>query len=247
MKLRLPALLMVTGVLGFSVSSVAYATKPNEDNEHKVTICHRTNSETNPYVQITVDYAAANSQGGSDHQHHAGPVFEVGLKADHIKWGDIIPEVEGEVTALNWTSAGIAIYENDCRVPGETVDDVDCSDFDTQEEAQAVLDADPTDPYGLDRDGDGLACETLPTPTPTPTVTPTPPVVVTPPVVTPPAPSLEKQAEAFAQQNPAPGQVNVPGELAHTGPEDALPLLGMGSSSILAGLGALISSRRRRK
>ena len=31
--------------------------------------------------------------------------------------------------------------------PGE---DLDCSDFDTQEQAQAVLDADPSDPHGLD-------------------------------------------------------------------------------------------------
>lgn len=41
-------------------------------------------------------------------------------------------------------------------------DDLNCSDFDTQAEAQAHLDADPSDPDGLDRDGDGIACENLP-------------------------------------------------------------------------------------
>lgn len=41
-------------------------------------------------------------------------------------------------------------------------DDLNCSDFDTQPEAQAHLDADPDDPDGLDRDGDGIACENLP-------------------------------------------------------------------------------------
>jgi excalibur calcium-binding domain-containing protein len=45
-------------------------------------------------------------------------------------------------------------------------DDLDCSDFDYQEEAQAVLDADPRDPHRLDggSDGpaDGVACESLP-------------------------------------------------------------------------------------
>ena len=40
--------------------------------------------------------------------------------------------------------------------------DLDCADFATQEEAQAMLDADPSDPNGLDADGDGVACETLP-------------------------------------------------------------------------------------
>lgn len=41
-------------------------------------------------------------------------------------------------------------------------DDLNCSDFATQQEAQAHLDADPSDPDKLDRDGDGIACESLP-------------------------------------------------------------------------------------
>lgn len=40
--------------------------------------------------------------------------------------------------------------------------DLNCTDFDTQPEAQAELDADPGDPHGLDRDGNGVACESLP-------------------------------------------------------------------------------------
>ena len=40
--------------------------------------------------------------------------------------------------------------------------DLDCADFATQEEAQAVLDADPSDPNGLDGEGDGVPCEDLP-------------------------------------------------------------------------------------
>ena len=39
---------------------------------------------------------------------------------------------------------------------------LNCSDFATQEEAQAHLEADPNDPDGLDRDKDGIACENLP-------------------------------------------------------------------------------------
>ncbi len=37
-----------------------------------------------------------------------------------------------------------------------------CGDYDTQAEAQAAYDADPSDPNGLDRDDDGEACGTLP-------------------------------------------------------------------------------------
>jgi hypothetical protein len=38
--------------------------------------------------------------------------------------------------------------------------DYDCDDFESQEEAQLYLA--PGDPYGLDEDGNGVACETLP-------------------------------------------------------------------------------------
>ncbi len=42
------------------------------------------------------------------------------------------------------------------------VGDLDCKDFQYQEDAQAVLDATPGDPNGLDRDKNGIACESLP-------------------------------------------------------------------------------------
>lgn len=38
----------------------------------------------------------------------------------------------------------------------------DCPDMGNQLTAQAVYDTDPSDPYGLDRDNDGIACEPLP-------------------------------------------------------------------------------------
>ncbi|MEJ2862965.1 excalibur calcium-binding domain-containing protein [Actinomycetospora flava] len=41
-------------------------------------------------------------------------------------------------------------------------DDLNCGDFSYQEDAQDVLDADPSDPNNLDREGDGRACESLP-------------------------------------------------------------------------------------
>jgi Excalibur calcium-binding domain len=37
--------------------------------------------------------------------------------------------------------------------------DLDCPDFATQSQAQTEYNSDPSDPHGLDRDGDGIACE----------------------------------------------------------------------------------------
>lgn len=41
-------------------------------------------------------------------------------------------------------------------------EDLDCIDFEFQEEAQAVFNQDPADPFNLDPNGDGFACSSLP-------------------------------------------------------------------------------------
>ena len=40
--------------------------------------------------------------------------------------------------------------------------DYNCSDFDIQQQAQRVLERDPSDPHNLDGEGDGVPCESLP-------------------------------------------------------------------------------------
>ena len=91
----------------------------------KITICHRTNSATNPYVVITVsvnaaDGIAGNSGNEADHfGEHPGPLassLEVAqqLKADHVEWGDIIPPIPGVHGGLNWTLEGQAMFNNGC-------------------------------------------------------------------------------------------------------------------------------------
>ncbi|MEV6905388.1 excalibur calcium-binding domain-containing protein [Amycolatopsis sp. NPDC051071] len=69
--------------------------------------------------------------------------------------------------------------------------DLDCGDFQFQEDAQAVLDKDRSDPHGLDRDKDGIACETLPKRGTAPTKTITPPVTTE----TKPAPGSTRSAD----------------------------------------------------
>lgn len=57
--------------------------------------------------------------------------------------------------------AGLLISFSSPAVAG----DMDCSDFDTQAQAQNFYDNNgPGDPHGLDADDDGIACETLPCP-----------------------------------------------------------------------------------
>src|SRR6476659_1203325 len=73
--------------------------------------------------------------------------------------------------------------------------DYDCSDFSTQAEAQRYLL--PGDPYRLDGDNDGIACESLPCPcsygSEGGSPPPTPPAPSPPPV--PPAPVGEELEE----------------------------------------------------
>jgi outer membrane biosynthesis protein TonB len=78
--------------------------------------------------------------------------------------------------------------------------DLNCSDFDTQQEAQDELESDPSDLNNLDDDNDGIACETLThkggsgdgsptTPRPSPSPSPTPSPSPRPPPGPPPSPS----------------------------------------------------------
>lgn len=98
-------------------------------DDHKTTICHRTNSAVNPYNKIDVDDSSVDGVAGNSGQQpdhfgeHQGPIassFEVAtqLKKDKIEWGDIIPPV-GNHGGLNWTEEGQSIYYNDCNYEGE--------------------------------------------------------------------------------------------------------------------------------
>jgi hypothetical protein len=113
---------MVVGAVTFTLGAIgvssAGATKPNPD--HKVTLCHRTASYTNPYVVITVDVASVLHEG---HDSHNGPIFFDGIPK-HTKWGDIIPPFDfgpGEQYAgKNWSADGQAILAAGCQLPSAT-------------------------------------------------------------------------------------------------------------------------------
>ncbi|MCL4208431.1 hypothetical protein KJZ63_02230 [Patescibacteria group bacterium] len=60
------------------------------DDDENVTICHATNSYSNPYTNPTVDKdSIINLPNG--HDTHNGPIFYLEIPK-HTKWGDIIPQ-----------------------------------------------------------------------------------------------------------------------------------------------------------
>ncbi len=115
-------------LIGLAATQPASAEHNDNHDNDKVTICHRTNSATNPYTSPSVSVNAADGVAGNsgrqpDHYgEHKGPVASSFLvasfyKAFHIEWGDIIPPIPGKHNGLNWTTVGQAIYYNGCNYP----------------------------------------------------------------------------------------------------------------------------------
>ena len=88
--------------------------------------------------------------------------------------GQILSQISGRLKQRKYAAALMAVLMTivtvSCDATGDITDHLppcvdsycDCSDFVVQASAQAVLDAFKSDEYGLDRDGNGVACEALP-------------------------------------------------------------------------------------
>jgi len=68
--MRKPLAFILAVLLVGAIAGPASATRPDEDGTHKVTICHVTNSTSNPWVIIEVDVAAFDGAGANDHSRH---------------------------------------------------------------------------------------------------------------------------------------------------------------------------------
>ncbi len=62
------AVVASTGLVLMTTATPASATKPGDDGEHKVYVCHATSSDTNPYVVIHVDVASTRYKGHLMHR-----------------------------------------------------------------------------------------------------------------------------------------------------------------------------------
>lgn len=108
----------------------AFASSGGDHNPptSKVSICHANASNTNPYTSM--DVTADATAGG--HAAHTGSVWNSALSAPQNVWGDIIPPYDygrnQHFAGLNWTTAGKAIYNNNCEIsPNVTAIETACT------------------------------------------------------------------------------------------------------------------------
>lgn len=202
-------------------------------NGGSVTICHRTNSDQNPYVVISPDEAAVDGAAPANGDHyleHQGPVWNSTLKDQKIEWGDIIPPVPGHHDGLNWTVEGQAIYNNGCApVPPGTTTTTSTTSSTTTSSTTSTTVLEPT-------------TTTTPSTVPLPPVETTTTTVVAPtvPTTAPPAPE---------QTTTAPPRPTVSGtqertSLPVTGTEHTTILMAFGVMLILAGVALGAGARR---
>jgi hypothetical protein len=116
MRTRLGIFAGIGGMLIALFASVGVLSA-SADTAPQVTLCHATDSKTNPYVVITVDQSAVFNNGvvPNGHGTHTGPIFP-DTAGQPPKWGDIIPAFDG-YGGLNDTAQGQAILANGCKIP----------------------------------------------------------------------------------------------------------------------------------
>jgi hypothetical protein len=228
---------LVTVLVGFAFFSVgcgllfAVGTS-SASSEDKVTICHRTSSQTNPYVRQTVDRSSIKE----GHSLHVGPVWSDGIEPF---WGDIIPPFE-DFAGYNWTEEGQSIWSNKCNLvsptptptPTETENETE-SPTPTPTPTPTATETETPTPTPTPSETVTETPTPEPTETETPTATPTPTTTET--VVPSPSPEETTPAPAISQGTP------LPGELPQTG-FPALLIVIVGSLMIITGIGAVVSA-----
>lgn len=127
----------------------------NANGPSKIQFCHRTASETNPYVYLDTSIQAFFNSG---HISHTGPIFPA-VGPDN-KWGDIYPPNQYDEDGQNWTTEGQAIFNNDCAVgdnppdtPGVDIEIGQCVLYGGTEVSVELTNLEPSNKYELWLDG----------------------------------------------------------------------------------------------
>jgi hypothetical protein len=111
-----------------------------------------------------VDFANSATQGTAQATYDADPSDPNGLDADGDGIACEFTESAGEISyedgsMISVTTAGMPAPDVDAGVQGPACAELGDSGEQAQREAQALLNQDPSDPNGLDADGDGIPCE----------------------------------------------------------------------------------------
>jgi outer membrane protein OmpA-like peptidoglycan-associated protein len=119
---------LASALVALALVMVPSLVEPAAAASAKITICHRTHSTTNPYRRITVSQNAVTNARHGGHKVPNGSsnpaVYDSTFTyaSNNKIWGDIIPgstsggsAYNGSASiALNWTTAGIAAFSNNC-------------------------------------------------------------------------------------------------------------------------------------
>lgn len=92
-----------------ALAGTASATASSHNPADKITICHATGSDSNPYVPITISLNGLNGHANANHQLSE----------------DIIPPNDGSIVpdGQNWTADGQALHRNGCVAATDTSTD----------------------------------------------------------------------------------------------------------------------------
>jgi hypothetical protein len=106
---------VISAIVGIAATGglVVAASSAGAAGDHKVTLCHATDSTTNPYSLITVDYHSITLKG---HGGHEGPLYAPGMEHG---WGDVIPAFDfggHQFAGANLDEAGQALLASGCMV-----------------------------------------------------------------------------------------------------------------------------------
>jgi hypothetical protein len=106
-RARITAILAAVPFAAIAALGVGSSASASPPPDHKVTYCHATHSETNPFVVITTDELAV-VRGHQNHQDFEDviPPFD---------WA--LPNSSGSFAGLNWGPGSQAFIDNGCVGP----------------------------------------------------------------------------------------------------------------------------------